>query len=70
MIFMSDTSLNTLLIVLVITISVLLVGFLLGRYIYRKVHHLPTGDCACCHTSKEKMLKKYHKKYGCPNCKN
>ena len=51
--------LSTLLAIIVITLSVLFIGFLLGRYIYKKAHHLPTGDCACCHKSTKKLLKEY-----------
>ena len=35
--------------------------FLIGRYIYRKVKGLPTGECAMCHKSSKKLLKEYHK---------
>lgn len=47
--------------VLVIVAVVLFLGFILGRYIYRKVKHLPTGECEMCHKSKEQLLKEYHK---------
>ena len=43
---------------------VVIVGFIatiVGAYLYKKVHHLPTGECACCHKSTKKMLKDYHK---------
>lgn len=53
--------LSTLLAIIVITLSVLFIGFLLGRYIYKRVHHLPTGDCACCHKSTKKLIKEYRK---------
>ena len=53
-----------LLIILTIFVVFLFFGAIIGTYIYRKVHHLPTGECACCHTSTKKMLKKYHKMYG------
>lgn len=39
-------------------------GFVLERYIYRKVKHLPTGECEMCHKSKEQLLKEYHKCYS------
>ena len=45
---------------------VLVAAFLiavLARYIYKKINHLPTGECACCHKSKKQLLKEYHKKY-------
>ncbi len=47
--------------ILVVIHIVGFLGFLIGRYIYKKKHHLPTGDCACCHKSKEQLLKEYHK---------
>lgn len=47
---------------IIVAISVLsFFGVLIGRYIYKRVHHLPTGDCACCHKSKEQLLKEYQK---------
>ena len=45
----------------VITLVVFFFSFLIGRYIYRKTHNLPTGDCAMCHKSTKKLLKEYHK---------
>ena len=45
----------------IITLVILFFAFLIGRYIYRKIHHLPTGDCAMCHKSTKKLLKEYHK---------
>lgn len=53
--------LSTLLAIIVITLSVLFIGFLLGRYIYKRAHHLPTGDCAYCHKSTKKLIKEYRK---------
>ena len=47
--------------IIVAVICICFVGFLIGRYIYKRVHHLPTGDCACCHKSKKQLLKEYHK---------
>ena len=54
--------------VLVIAITVIFFGLLIGSYIYKKIHHLPTGDCACCHKSKKQLLKEYHK--YCDSCKS
>ena len=56
---------NIIIIVSVVVASISFIGFLIGRYIYRLIHHLPTGDCACCHKNSKKLLKEYHKKYGC-----
>ena len=51
--------------ILVIALVVAFLTFVLGRYIYRKTHHLPTGECECCHssTSKNKLVKDYKKTY-------
>ena len=46
---------------------VAIIGFLstiFGVYLYKKAHHLPTGECACCHKNKKKMLKEYHRYYS------
>ena len=45
-----------------------IVGFIsvmVGIYIYKKIHHLPTGECSCCHKGTKKMLKEYHKYCSC-----
>jgi len=47
--------------VLVIIAIVSFFAVLIGVYIYKKVHHIPTGDCACCHKSTKQLLKEYHK---------
>lgn len=51
--------------IIVIIASVLIVGGVLARYIYRVVNKLPTGDCACCANTKKgsKLVKAYKKKY-------
>jgi len=46
--------------ILVIALVIAFLGFVLGRYIYKKAHHLPTGECECCHKSTEQLLKEYH----------
>ena len=50
--------------IIVIISIIAFFGALIGRYIYKKVHHIPTGDCACCKANKNKILKEYHKKYA------
>ena len=50
--------------VLVLVLAALFVAAILGTYIYKRVHHMPTGDCASCHTNTKKLLKQYRKKYG------
>ena len=57
---------NTLWIEIIVLVAI--VGFLttlIGIYAYKKAHHLPTGECACCHKSTKKMLKEYHKFCSC-----
>jgi hypothetical protein len=51
--------------IIVIILCVLIVGGVLGRYIYRKVKKLPTGECSYCSNTKKgsKLLKEYRKKY-------
>ena len=50
--------------ILVIAVVVIFFGILLARYIYKKVHHMPTGECECCHKSKKQMLDEYHKEFN------
>ena len=48
---------------------VAIIGFvsaIIGVYLYKKAHHFPTGEFACCHKNTKKMLKEYHK---CCSCK-
>lgn len=55
--------------IVVIVGSIAIVGGVIGRHIYRKVKKLPTGECACCGTSKKnRLLKDYHKTYGKSKC--
>lgn len=49
--------------IVVITSVIAFFMALIGRYIYRKVKGLPTGDCAYCHKGTKKLLKEYHKCY-------
>ena len=50
--------------ILVITLVIEFLGFVLGKYIYKKIHHLPTGECECCHKSSKELLEEYHKRYS------
>lgn len=54
--------------ILVLLLIVAFLGIVIGIYIYKKVHHLPTGECACCQNKGKNLVNKYHKKY-CKNCK-
>ena len=58
---MSEQAITILLIVISVVFSLSLIGYIVGRYIYRRKHNLPTGDCECCHKGTKKMLKEYHK---------
>lgn len=51
--------------IIIIVISVAVVGGVLSNYIYRKIKHLPTGDCSLCshNKKKSKLIKMYNKKY-------
>ena len=48
---------------LVIICSVLIVGGVFGKYVYRKIKKLPVGDCACCKkvNGKPKWVELYRK---------
>ena len=46
---------------LVLLAIVAFFAFLIARYAYKKAHHLPTGDCACCHKGKKPLLDEYYK---------
>ena len=59
------TNPNTIWIEILVLVSV--VGFIIAMisvYIYKKMHHLPTGECACCHKDKKKLIKEYRKYTG------
>ena len=47
--------------ILVLAAVVIFIAAIIGIYAYKKSHHLPVGECACCHKSTKKMLKEYHK---------
>lgn len=51
-------------IVAIITVSAIAIFFiiLISRYIYKKKHNLPTGECACCqHRNVKRLYKRYKK---------
>ena len=56
--------------ILVIAITVLFFLSLLITYIYKKVHHIPTGECSSCASKKNNLLKAYYKKYPHKNEKH
>ena len=47
--------------IIVAIVLAIFFGGLIASYIYKKKHHIPTGDCACCH--KKSLLKEYRKMY-------
>ena len=51
--------------IIVIIACVLIVGGVIGNYIYRKVKKLPTGECASCRKTKSgiSLVDEYHKAY-------
>ena len=49
--------------ILVIIITIAFFLSLIGVYIYKKIHHIPTGECSFCATKKKNLLKAYYKKY-------
>lgn len=61
---MSGETVSIILAVVSILFSLALIGSLVGSYVYKRSHNLPTGDCAYCHANKDKILKEYRKKYG------
>lgn len=61
---MSGETVSILLAVFVILFSLSLIGYLIGAYIYKRKHNLPTGDCAYCHKKKGQILKEYRKFYS------
>ena len=50
--------------ILVVIATVIFLIAVIARYIYKKMHHLPTGECECCHKSKKQLLDEYHKMYS------
>ena len=50
--------------IIVIIVSVLIVTSVIGSYIYKRIKHMPTGDCACCNARKGAQgLKDYYYKH-------
>ena len=60
---LTSDAINVLLIVVVVITSVAFISVLLGRFIYKVKHHIPTGDCASCQVHSKKMLEAYHKEH-------
>ena len=50
----------------VLVISAILIFFtlLVANFLYKKVKHVPTGECACCaNAKKNRLVKQYNKTY-------
>ncbi len=55
---------DTLLLEIIVVIAIVVFfAALIGIYIYKKAHNIPTGDCASCANKKNALLKAYRKKY-------
>ena len=49
--------------ILVVVATLIFLSAVIGGYIYKRVHHLPTGYCAYCHKSKKQLLKEFYKEF-------
>lgn len=47
--------------IIVAIVLIAFFGWLIGSYIYKKKHHLPTGECAYCKS--RNLIKEYRKIY-------
>lgn len=52
---------NTLYLVGTISFITIFAGCLIGSYIYKKIHHLPTGECGSCKTKMIKAMQRAKK---------
>lgn len=50
-------------IVIIVVVSIIVVS-IIGVYIYKKIKHIPTGECGCCSSKPKNIVKEYHKQYG------
>ena len=52
--------------IIVMIACILIVGGVIGNYIYKKVKKLPTGECASCRKTKSgiSLVDEYYKTYG------
>ena len=49
--------------IVTIVVSTLIVIGVLASYFYKRIKHIPTGDCSCCHNKGKQLVKMYKKKY-------
>jgi hypothetical protein len=48
--------------IIVLISAILIVGVVFGSYLYKKLKHIPTGECeGCKHKNTKKMLNKVRK---------
>ena len=47
--------------IIVAIVLIAFFGWLISSYIYKKKHHIPTGDCAACKS--RNIIKEYRKIY-------
>ena len=50
--------------ILVIISIMVFFTLLIANFIYKKVKHIPSGECACCQNKKNKLVKDYRKTYS------
>ena len=56
--------------IVVIIAAVAIVGGVIGRYIYKKYKHLPTGECARSRARMKRFFKQIEKEEACEHCKD
>lgn len=47
--------------IIVIVCIVVIFLAVIGTYIYKRVHHMPTGECACCKKRMRRAIKECQK---------
>lgn len=44
--------------IVILVVVILVVGAIIGTYIYKRMKGLPTGECSCCSSGMKKSVKK------------
>lgn len=47
--------------IIVVIAAILIVGGVIGSYVYKRIKGLPTGECACCQKKMKKAIKRMKK---------
>ena len=49
--------------IIVLVVVIIVIGLIIGRYIYKRIKHMPTGECSCCSTKRgvSRMVKNVKK---------